>query len=186
MERPLPLGSCSGHRGGRGELTIRVASGDAAPWTGLDRVLVMAASGASHETYEIETARSYRDRLVLKLRGVDDAGAAAEFRGRVFGAPPGQIPDLPDGRYYLDRLIGLQVEETDGSVVGRIVDVLQTAATEVVVVHGLENEGDEAVDEVLIPLVRDMVLEVDVDGGRMVVRLPEGLRDINRAGRGSV
>lgn len=179
MDSPLPLGTCSGHRGGRGELTIRVASGDATTWDGLSRVVVLGTTDGSQEEHDIEAVRSYRDRLVLKLKGVDDASAAARFRGRVFAAPPGEVPDLPGGRYYLERLIGLQVEEVGGDIVGRVVDVMQTAATEIVVVHGPVDGGAE-VEEVLIPLVQEMVLEVDEGGGRMVVRLPEGLRDLNR------
>ena len=103
----LVLGRVSGHRGGAGELTVRVASGEAARWTGL-RSVVLEADGVESER-EIESARAYRDRLVLKLAGVDDAGAAEDLRGHVVKVKAEDVPELSDGRYWLDDLIGRPV-----------------------------------------------------------------------------
>ena len=70
----ITLGRVAGHRGATGEITVKVAAGDAAIWAGLRRVLLETADGAMDE-YAIESSRAYRDRLVLKLCGVERADA---------------------------------------------------------------------------------------------------------------
>ena len=125
-------------------------------------------------SFAVEAARSYRDRLVLKLCGVDDATAASALRGRWVFAPAEEVPQLPRGVHYLARLVGLQVVEESGRAVGRIVDVLGTGGVDVLVV-----EGEDA-EEVLIPLAREFVRSVNEKEGVANVRLPEGLLALNR------
>ena len=148
-------------------------SGRPARWTALPRVLLEDDAG-NRERFEIVGARAYGDRLVLAFRGVEDAAAAERLRGRTVLAPEEEVPELPEGRYYLARLLGLDVFEEDGTGVGRVEDVMEAGGNEVLVVV------DETGDEILVPLVREIVLEVDENEGRVTVRLPRGLRELNR------
>lgn len=184
---PLVLGPVAGHRGAAGELTVRVVSGDAARWTGLERVLLLGGPDGEGTSRKVEAARAYRDRLVLKLEGVDDAGAAAALRGTRVAVAARDVPDLPEGRYWLDRLIGLAVIDEDAGPLGRVVDVIETGGGEVLVVAGEgdgESDGGQRQEEILIPLVRRFVRGVDGPdgdgGGRIRVRCPEDLRNLNR------
>lgn len=171
----LVLGRVTGHRGGSGELTVRVASGDAARWTGLRRVVLVAAGVESER--EIESARAYRDRLVLKLEGVDDANAAEGLRGNVVKTLPDDVPELPEGRYWLDDLVGREVVDRNAGRLGRVVDVIETGGGEVLVVAPADGEDD---DEILIPLVRQFVLGVDGDTGEIRTDAPSDLLALNR------
>jgi 16S rRNA processing protein RimM len=152
-------------------LTVRVPSGDAERWAEVTEVLV--ARGDEVMGYEVEKARAYRDRLVLKLAGVDDAGQAAALRGRIVMVPAAQVAPLPPGRYYLDRLIGMEMIEENGTVVGRVEDVLEAGGNEVLV--AVDGDGREC----LVPLVREYVVDVDETTNTMKVRLPEALRRLN-------
>lgn len=154
---------------------MRVESGCAARWLGLRHVLLARHLGGGEpaERFEVGSARSYADRLVLGLRGVEDAAAAAGMRGRWVLAPADEVPDLPEGEYYAARLVGLSVVEEAGEALGRVADVLETAAGAILVVA--RDGGREA----MIPLVREFVREVDEDRGIVRVRLPEGLLEIN-------
>jgi len=136
---------------------------------------VLIDRGDGHrEPFEVRGARAYRDKLVLLLAGIEDAGDAARLRGGTVLVPPDQVPELPDGRYYLARLLGLEVWEETGVRVGRVSDVIEAGGTETLVVE------DEAGHEILVPLVREIVLQVRQGEGRITVRLPEGLRELNR------
>ena len=77
--RLLPLGRVSGHRGRTGELTVRIFRGEADHWSEVRRVWVDTGKGES-SMFEVEQARAYRDRLVLKLAGVEDPTAADQYQ----------------------------------------------------------------------------------------------------------
>src|SRR5262245_31914248 len=103
MAAPISIGRIASFRGRAGELTVRIASGDAERWRGIHNVLLSPsgeAGGAVGEAIPVEAARSYDDRLVLKLRGVDDPSAAERLRGQWVLVPAEEVPRLPDGVYY--------------------------------------------------------------------------------------
>jgi 16S rRNA processing protein RimM len=130
------------------------------------------ASQGGSVGYEVEQARGYRDRLVLKLRGVDDAGTASALRGGVVLAPEDEIPPLPEGVFYQDRLLGFEVVEEGGRSLGKVEDVVETGGVALLAVRRAHG------NDVLIPLARQIVLEVQEAERRIVVRLPEGLEDL--------
>lgn len=180
------MGRVSGHRGRSGELTVLVFGGDAAHWTGLDRFWIGSKDGTEGRFYEIQGSRAYRDRLVLKLEGVDDAAAAEALRGLRLMARAAEAPRLPDGVYYTAKLIGMEVRDEAGRFIGRVTDVTSAGGADLLVVHGAapEEEETEEPKEILIPLAREIVIEVREDEGRMTVRPPEGLLDLNRRREG--
>ncbi len=165
-----------GRRGREGELTVRVASGNAERWTGLKRVLVGRAEGtggSGARAYRVAACRAYRDRLVLKLEGVVGAGEAASLAGLTVSAPPEDVPALPEGEFYVARLVGMDVVDSRGAPLGKVVDVVTTGGCELLSVDGA------AGGEILIPLARAIVKAVDEERGRIVVELPEGLERLN-------
>jgi len=81
-----------------------------------------------------------------------------------------QLPPLDEGELYHYQLIGLTVITTQGSLVGTIRSIMETGSHDVYVV---ERQGGEA----LIPAVEDIIQEIDLKEGRMVIDPPEGLID---------
>jgi 16S rRNA processing protein RimM len=156
----------AGHRGAHGEITVRVASGDAARWTHLRNVLLEG------RPYEVEHARAYVDRLVLKLVGVADATRAASLKGLEVAAPPGEVPILPEGRYWVSRLLGARVADETRGDLGTVEDVVETGGTDLLLVR--EASGRER----LVPLAREIVVGIDDAAGLIRVRLPEGLFEL--------
>lgn len=173
----LPLGRISGHRGREGELTVKVLGGDGSLWTGLSRVWVGDEGDDEGAIYRVESSRAYRDRLVLKLEGVDGAGDAEALRGKRVKARDEDAPPLPEDAYYVDRLIGMQVRLENGDSLGRVIDLIRTGGADLLVVVDAEEE------EVMIPLAKQIVIEVNDDEGWIAVRPPEGLLELNRPDR---
>jgi len=163
---PLTLGRVAGHRGAGGEITARVASGEAGRWVHLREVLL------DGRPYDVEHARAYGDRLVLKLRGVDEAGTAAGLRGAEVAAPGREVPILPEGRYWVSRLLGARVADETRGDLGVVEDVVETGGTDLLLVR--EASGRER----LVPLAQEIVVGIDEVAGRILVRLPEGLFEL--------
>jgi 16S rRNA processing protein RimM len=173
-EERFALGRITGHRGRGGEITVKVYGGDAASWEGVGRVWIEEERDGARN---VEAARGYRDRLVLKLEGIDDSDRAARLKGRRVLVSDDEAPALPEGIWYTHRLVGLEVRDEKAGVVGRVEGILPTGGTDLLVVRA--PEGDARGGEVLIPLAPEIVLNVDRAAGRIVVRLPEGLLDLN-------
>ena len=82
------------------------------------------------------------------------------------------LPSLIDGEYYRHELHGLSVITIHGRKLGTLSDVLETGAQDVYVTLGYAGE-------ILIPAVEEIVKEINIDKGIMVVDLPPGLEDVN-------
>jgi 16S rRNA processing protein RimM len=135
--------------------------------------------------YPVEHCRGYRDRLVLKLDGIDDPGAAEALRGGEVMARCEQAPALPPGQYWVARLIGLEVVDENHGTLGRIEGVLPTGGTDVLIIASEEGRTrSEGVDELLVPLAPEIVREVDEENGTVRVCLPDGLLELNRRDTG--
>ena len=126
--------------------------------------------GEGHEAYRIVGVRGSRAQVILKLKGVDDANAAGALRGEMLRIPLAEAVSLADGQYFWYQIIDLEVVTMGGERLGRVVDIIRTGANDVYVVRGMRGE-------VLIPAIEDVIREVDLGAGRLVVELLPGLID---------
>ncbi|HUR52246.1 MAG TPA: ribosome maturation factor RimM [Mycobacteriales bacterium] len=129
-------------------------------------------------TLTVERARDHSGRLVVLFAGVEDRSAAEALRGTVLSVDVRTLPPIDDeDEYYDSQLVGLRVEQRDGTVLGQVVEVLHLPHGDVLAVrrHG---PGEQ---ELLVPFLRAMVPVVDLAGGRAVVELPEGLLELTDA-----
>lgn len=178
------MGRIAGHRGRGGEVTVH-GCGRAEAWLGVERVRVVREDRG--RDYAVESCRAYRDRLVLKLKGVDDANSAAGLRGHQVWVAREDAPELPDGVHYVAELVGMLVEDEEGRPLGRVEDMIMTGAADVLRVVPLEtaHDGVEEEDELLIPLAGPFVRAIDREERRIVARVPRELRELNRPNRPS-
>ncbi len=166
------MGRVHGHRGRAGELTVRVAAGNAARWSEVAEVWLQRGDAAA-ERFEVEHERAYRDRWVLKLKGIEDSNAAERWRGAAVAVSRDQAPALGKFEHWHANLVGMEVLVADKRI-GIVRDIQPTAGSDLLVVHG---DGD---DELLIPLHRDIVVEVDEATKTLWIDPPRGLLDLNR------
>lgn len=117
----------------------------------------------------VERSRKGKRGLLLKLDAVNDRTQAEALRDEELSVLPEQIEPLPDGVYYHFQILGMKVVTADGAALGAISEIIVTGGNDVYVVH------EEGRRDILIPALPDVVLEVDVDSGAMLVRLPDGL-----------
>jgi 16S rRNA processing protein RimM len=112
---------------------------------------------------KVEGAKIHNDVLVVKLQSIDERDAAVACKGKQIAVPRASLPKLEDDEYYWSDLIGLSVKNLQDVDFGKITDVFATGANDVVVVN-----SEEKVER-LIPYIAQVVLEVDLDAGTMLV-----------------
>ena len=118
--------------------------------------------------HEVEASRRQRGFVLLRLSGVASIEAAEALRGSLLSLPESELAPLPEGEYYAYQIIGLEVYDGDGARLGKVVGLFPTGSNDVYVVDGPRGE-------LLLPAIDDVILEVDVPGGKMVVSLMDGL-----------
>ncbi len=118
--------------------------------------------------YSVRRARVRGGMLLLALEGVTSPEQAEALRGQEVQVPVEEAVALPPGRFYWHQVIGLEVRDEQGRLLGTVADILETGANDVYVVHG------EA-GELLLPAIRDVVLQIDPAAGTLIARLPPGL-----------
>ena len=119
----------------------------------------------------VESARPHRQQILLKLCGIDDIESARAWVGSTLNVPEGTLATPPPGQYYHYQVIGLEVFDTNGARIGLVKEIWSTPASELYVVAGVDKEH-------LIPAVKEIIAEVDLAAGRMIVDLPAGLLDL--------
>ncbi len=134
---------------------------------GLDALLVRKAgeAAASYRPRKIEARKNF---LFLELEGIDEMDAARKLVGGRILVPSNRLKKLPEGEYYWRDLIGLKVVTDAGEALGTVESIFPTGSNDVYVCRGGSRE-------ILLPAIGDVIREIDLEKGVMVVRLLEGL-----------
>ena len=168
----LVVGRVSRPHGVRGELTVEVRTDD--PEIRMAAGAVLATEPAAAGPLTVTRARWHSGRLLLSFDGVGDRDQADQLRGVLLVVDSAELEEIDDQDEFRDhQLIGLAVIGTDGEHVGEVADVLHHGQNLLVIAGA----GKRAGAEILVPFVADLVPEVDLAAGRLVIDPPGGLLD---------
>ena len=106
---------------------------------------------------------------ILRFDGYQDRTGAEQLRGEIIEIDEADLPPPPEGEHYIHDLVGLEVITIEGERLGRLSAVLQTGANDVYIV---ERQGQR---DVLLPAIGDVIREIDLEGGRLIVDPLPGL-----------
>ncbi len=165
------LGRVAGAHALRGEVRVQFFGDEPSNllqvpeiWLGRDR------RDANARCFEVLSAGFGRAGEVrLALHGVDDRDRAAALRGLFVLADAAGLAPLPDGEFYWHELIGCEVVGRDGSEIGTVREIWDAGAHDVLVVEGEEGQ------RYLLSTARELMPEVDLEAGRIVVELLPGM-----------
>lgn len=116
----------------------------------------------------ISKSRPSKEGRILKLEGVDSPEAVAMLSNHEIYVDPGELQPLPEGTYYHYELMDMNVLALDGTDLGKVTEIISTNANDVLVVHG-------PLGEVLLPVIGDVVKEINKKACRITVELLPGL-----------
>ena len=166
MEQFLQVGVISSTHGIRGEVKVFPTTDDAARFKELKKVLL--DTGKERIELEIQSVRFFKQFVIVKFKGIDNINDIEKYKGRSLLVSREDAVELDKDEYYIADLIGMDVFTEEGHF-GVLRDVMETGANEVYIVDS-DSHG-----EVLIPAIRQCVLNVDPEENRMTVRIMDGL-----------
>ena len=166
MEDLLQVGVITTTHGIRGEVKVYPTTDDPRRFEVLPSVLL--DTGKELCELEIQRVKYFKQFVILKFRDVDDINEIEPYKGKSLYVTRDMAVPLGKNEYYIADLIGMEVFLEDGSLFGRIKDVMETGANDVYIVQTQEKE-------VLIPAIKDCILQVDVESNKMVIHLMKGL-----------
>lgn len=158
--------------GVQGELKVKPETDDPYRFEAMEAVHV--GTYADQTTpYAIESIRYQESKrgltVILKLAGIDSRDAAETIKKKFVFVPEEELPPLEDGEFFIHDLIGLDVVTEDDAFIGTVANVLQMPAHDVYVVRR------DGASEAMIPAVANFIVDIDLEGERIVVRPIEGL-----------
>lgn len=167
MKKDIAIGKIVGTYGHRGMMKVLPLTDFPDRFFEMDRVTL--EQDGKQKAYTIAEVKRHKKHMLISLAEVGDMSGAEGLRGALIKIGREELNPLPDGSYYIFDLIGLKVFSTEGDYIGVVEDVIQTGANDVYVV----DTGDRA--PALVPALKDVVREVDIEGGRMVVDWEPGV-----------
>lgn len=166
------VGAVTGAHGQQGEVRLRSFT---------DEPGDMAAYGPvetedGRRSFVITIVRPVKNGFVAGLGGVSTRDQAEALKGEDLYVPRSRLPEAGEDEFYYADLMGLSVEEADGTVLGAVVAVEDFGAGYLIEVALVDAYREQAGNTtVYIPFTRDVVPELDLDGGKLIVDLPPGL-----------
>lgn len=170
------IGEIVAPQGNRGEIKVMPHTEFPERFQEMDRVRLFAKKDEEpRRIVEVEGCRFHKGAVILKLKDIDSIDEAEELRGMFIKVGRDEVVPLPEGSYYIFELVGLECLTTTGVSLGRITDVLQTGANDVYVVK--PNPGVTTMSEILIPAIDEVVLDISLEKGQVLIELMDGLLD---------
>ena len=160
MEEFLQVGVISSTHGIAGEVKVFPTTDDVILDTGKERM-----------TLHICQVKFFKQMVILKFKEFQNINEVERFRGKSLYVTRENAVKLQKDEYFIADMIGMRVVSTEGEELGTLTDVLQTGANDVYVV---EQNG---ASQLLLPAIKDCILDIDMEQMVMTVYLMPGLRD---------
>ncbi|MCF0131419.1 MAG: ribosome maturation factor RimM [Pseudobutyrivibrio sp.] len=170
MQDLYQVGAITQTHGIKGEVKVFPMTDDISRFKNMKEIL-LDAGREGYISLEVESARPQKNLVILKFKGINNINEIEKYKGKGLYVSKENRVELKKDEYFIADMIGLKVylDTDDKSVFGTLTDVLQTGANDVYVIKLLDDR------EVLVPAIKDCVLSVDVDNGRITIHLLEGL-----------
>ncbi|WP_097004118.1 ribosome maturation factor RimM [Lacrimispora amygdalina] len=169
MENLLRVGVISSTHGIKGEVKVFPTTDDSARFKQLKKVIL--DTGREQIDLEIEGVKFFKNMVILKFKGYDSIDEIEKYKGRDLLITRDLAVELGPDENFITDLIGLLVVKDDGDELGTLTDVIKTGANDVYEVRMADGR------EVLLPAIKECVLNVDLEKGTITVHMMDGLLD---------
>ena len=161
------LGQITSPVGIKGEMRVYPYTDDTTRFSAVKTILVEGEK----EPRKLEKSRPDKNLVVIKLSGIDDRNASELYRGKNLFVDKADFP-LDDDVFFADDIIGIEVFGDDGRKIGTVKNILNKPNQDI---YEIEQEDGKCF---MLPAVKEFVIDVDTDEGRMTVHLIDGITDL--------
>ena len=169
MESKLQVGVISSTHGVRGEVKVFPTTDDVKRFKRLKEVIL--DTGKEELTLEIEGVKFFKQFVILKFKGYDNINDIEKYKGKSLFVTRANAVRLRRDEYFIADLQGLTVVDEEDKLLGTLRDVMETGANDVYIIDMADGR------EVLVPAIKECILHVDVEAGKMQIHLIDGLLD---------
>lgn len=169
MEDLFQVGVITSTHGVRGEVKVFPTTDDPRRFKRLKEVIL--ENGKEQILLEIESVKFFKQFVILKFKGIDNINDVEKYRQKSLLVTRKNAVRLSKDEYFIADLMGLKVINEDGTEIGVLENVMETGANDVYEIK--MNDGRE----LLLPAIKQCVLEVDVEAGFIKVHIMDGLLD---------
>jgi len=169
MEEILQVGIISSTHGVRGEVKVYPTTDDVRRFKRLKEVIL--DTGKEQITLEIESVKFFKQMVILKFKGIDNINDVEKYRQKSLYVTRKNAVRLSRDEYFIADLMGLKVIDESEEEIGILREVMETGANDVYVIDMKERR------ELLLPAIKQCVLQVDVESGFIKVHVLDGLLD---------
>ena len=170
MEDLLQVGIITSTHGVRGEVKVYPTTDDPRRFRRLKEVVL--DTGKEKMNLEIEGVKFFKHFVILKFKGLYNINDIEKYRQKSLYVTRKNAVRLQRDEYFIADLIGLKVQDEDGKELGTVKDVIETGANDVYEVEMADGKS------LLLPAIKQCILNVDVENGTMQVHVLEGLLDL--------
>ena len=167
MEQLLQVGVISSTHGVRGEVKVFPTTDDVKRFKKLKKVIL--DTGKEQLPLEIEGVKFFKQFVILKFRGIDNINDIEKYKGKRLLVDREHAVKSKKDEYFIADMIGMDVFTEDGELFGALKDVMETGANDVYIIEMSDGK------EVLVPAIKQCILDVDIENRKMVIHLLEGL-----------
>lgn len=161
----LEIGKVVNTHGIRGELKIQPWCDDPAIFDELEYIYI------GGEKYNITRSRFHKTCEIVAVEGINNINEAELLKNKIVTIEREMLGELPEGTYYIADIIGLEVRSTNGNILGVIDNVISTGSNDV---YEIKREGKKPL---LLPVIDEVINEVNLNDGYVSVTLIKGLAD---------
>ena len=168
-EEMLRVGIIANTHGIRGEVKVFPTTDDVNRFKKLKQVFLDTEKELIE--LQISSVKYFKNLVILKFKDIDDINQIEKYKGKDLLITRENAVPLGENEYFIYDIIGAEIVEENGNEVGELKEVLTTGANDVYVVKTLEGK------EILLPVIRDCVKEINVEEKKVIVHLMAGLID---------
>ena len=170
MEGYFEIGKIAGTHGIKGTLKVFPTTDDPRRFSLLKKVIIELRG--KREEFNVASVSYHKQFVLLTLKEIGDINIAETYKTGTILIDEADALPLEENEYYARDLYDMEVFESDGEMLGTITDIIETGANDV-----YEVTNTKTGEVILIPAIKDCIVDVDTKNKKMTVKLLKGLRD---------
>lgn len=151
------IGQIVNSHGIKGEVKVFPLTDDPARFKKLKTVII------DNRDVKIESCKFQKDRVILKLEGIDDMNAALKMKTKYLKVARKDAVKLPEDTFFIADLIGCKVYDTEEKYIGEVYEVIKTGSNDV---YWIKDGGKET----LVPVLKEIVLDINIEEGKIIIK----------------